>query len=114
MFFDLFDMHLLCVPYPLFTLDAKRYTCQDVSGSCIFVLRFAKKGGQGLVSQDLSHITGVAELILAAVVIPNCLALITRVHLRRAQLTLPHQCFLMLEDFVWKVGLDPSTLRGFE
>jgi len=25
---------------------------------------------------------------------------------RRAQLTLPHQCFLMFEDFVWKVGFD--------
>ena len=25
---------------------------------------------------------------------------------RRAQLTLPHQCFLMFEDFVWKVCFD--------
>lgn len=77
-------------------------------------------GAMYLIAPASTLIWGLSYVICIIVMLMSMVTAILIAHHRevrkkrgRAQLTLPHQCFLMLEDFVWKRSYDIRSLLRF-
>lgn len=77
-------------------------------------------GAMYLIAPVSTLIWGLSYVICIIVMLMSMVTAILIAHHRevrkkrgRAQLTLPHQCFLMFEDFVWKRSYDVRSLLRF-